>query len=136
MIESETEEWSEILIHLDVMKCELQVDLYHEVLGLQQLSETLNIFHYEMYGLEMFIQQRAICYLSTFSLILLRYRNARIDPFKLLQRHILDYFFPAAIRKKRKEEPIYKLDIHLKHIRERADIKQRLNEQEHFGCTI
>ncbi|KAA6354469.1 MAG: hypothetical protein EZS28_050004, partial [Streblomastix strix] len=42
----------------------------------------------------------------------------------------------AATRKKRKEEPIYKLDILLKHIQERADIKQRLNEQEHLGCTI
>ncbi|KAA6380866.1 MAG: hypothetical protein EZS28_023605, partial [Streblomastix strix] len=42
----------------------------------------------------------------------------------------------AATRKKRKEEPIYKLDILLKHIQERAVIKQKLNEQEHLGCTI
>ncbi|KAA6363176.1 MAG: hypothetical protein EZS28_041297, partial [Streblomastix strix] len=42
----------------------------------------------------------------------------------------------AATRKKKKKEPIYKLDILLKHIQERAVIKQRLNEQEHLGCTI
>ncbi|KAA6363624.1 MAG: hypothetical protein EZS28_040849, partial [Streblomastix strix] len=42
----------------------------------------------------------------------------------------------AATWKKRKEELIYKLDILLKHIQERADIKQRLNEQERLGCTI
>ncbi|KAA6372973.1 MAG: hypothetical protein EZS28_031501 [Streblomastix strix] len=42
----------------------------------------------------------------------------------------------AATRKKRKEEPIYKLDILLKHIQKRADIKQRINEQEHQGCII
>ncbi|KAA6368547.1 MAG: hypothetical protein EZS28_035926, partial [Streblomastix strix] len=42
----------------------------------------------------------------------------------------------AATRKMRKEEPIYKLDILLKHIPERAGMKQKLNEQEHLGCTI
>ncbi|KAA6381391.1 MAG: hypothetical protein EZS28_023081, partial [Streblomastix strix] len=42
----------------------------------------------------------------------------------------------AATRKKRREEPIYKLDILLKHIQERAEIKRKLSEQEHLGCTI
>ncbi|KAA6311324.1 MAG: hypothetical protein EZS28_056149, partial [Streblomastix strix] len=92
MIESETEEWSEILIHLIVMKCGLQIDLYHEVLMLQQLSEALNIFHYEMCRLEMFIQQRTIYYLSPFSLILFRYRKAitNLINLNLHRKHQLD----------------------------------------------
>ncbi|KAA6390780.1 MAG: hypothetical protein EZS28_013693 [Streblomastix strix] len=42
----------------------------------------------------------------------------------------------AATRKKRKEEPIYKLDVLLKYIQGKAQDKQKLNEQEHLGCTV
>ncbi|KAA6380421.1 MAG: hypothetical protein EZS28_024052 [Streblomastix strix] len=42
----------------------------------------------------------------------------------------------AATKKKRREEPIYKLDILLKHIQERAEFKRKLSEQEHLVCTI
>ncbi|KAA6383509.1 MAG: hypothetical protein EZS28_020964, partial [Streblomastix strix] len=61
------------------------------------------------------------------------FNEERIIGFALMQfmkKHL------AATRKEGKEEPIYKLVVLLKRILERADIKQRLNEQQHLRWTI
>ncbi|KAA6399789.1 MAG: hypothetical protein EZS28_004689 [Streblomastix strix] len=41
-----------------------------------------------------------------------------------------------ATRKKRKEEPIYKLDILLRYIQGKFGFIEQLGEQEHMGCVI
>ncbi|KAA6336714.1 MAG: hypothetical protein EZS28_052850, partial [Streblomastix strix] len=41
-----------------------------------------------------------------------------------------------ATRKKRKEEPIYKLDILLRYIQGKFGYIEQLSEQEHMGCVI
>ncbi|KAA6386755.1 MAG: hypothetical protein EZS28_017715 [Streblomastix strix] len=41
-----------------------------------------------------------------------------------------------ATRKKRKEEPIYKLDILLRYIQSKFEYIEQLSEQEHMGCVI
>ncbi|KAA6399817.1 MAG: hypothetical protein EZS28_004656 [Streblomastix strix] len=42
----------------------------------------------------------------------------------------------ATTRKKRKDDPIFKLDVLLKYIQGKAQDKQKLNEQERLGCTV
>ncbi|KAA6356505.1 MAG: hypothetical protein EZS28_047968 [Streblomastix strix] len=42
----------------------------------------------------------------------------------------------TAMRKDRKEEPLYNLDIFLRYLQEKNPINTTLSEQEHLGCTV
>ncbi|KAA6388517.1 MAG: hypothetical protein EZS28_015955, partial [Streblomastix strix] len=42
----------------------------------------------------------------------------------------------TAMRKDRKEEPLYNLDILLRYLQEKNQINTTLSEQEHLGCTV
>ncbi|KAA6382799.1 MAG: hypothetical protein EZS28_021675 [Streblomastix strix] len=42
----------------------------------------------------------------------------------------------TAMRKNRKEEPLYNLDILLRYLQEKNPINTTLSEQEHLGCTV
>ncbi|KAA6361075.1 MAG: hypothetical protein EZS28_043398 [Streblomastix strix] len=42
----------------------------------------------------------------------------------------------TTIRKERKEEPIFKLDIILRYLQQQFESNRELDEQEHLGCTV